>query len=509
MTYDIILFTDCSSRFWHAKAVGAYRIASELRNEGYSVKVIDWVCNWLTSPDLIKVLNKIIGQNTLFVGFSGTFFGHDEDGETVDVATRIRDLSDRPPSPYPCNKDRFDIWCKFFKKKWPGVKLVYGGARAISSLELNESFDYMVVGLADRTVVDLASHLKFKTPLKFNLIGKKWKIIDYDTKGLGFNFPVSYTKYEETDHVVPGELLAIEVSRGCLFKCGFCSFPLLGRGKNNPDYHKNTTVLAEEFKRNWEQYKTNRYIITDDTFNETTEKIQSVLDASKIAGVKLELFAYIRLDLLEKFPEQIKLLKELGLRSAYFGIESLNDRSAKAIGKGLSSDRIKKTLYRCKEEWGDEVAFHTNFIVGLPHDTPETIREWTKWVLEESPADSSIFYPLFLPTKTAEAEIFRSEFSINSAKYGYTDYEGQWQNETWNYIEAHKLADELNQAMLNSGALKLGGMDIMGVLNFGYTFDEVKNKRYNELNEQELRTKYKEMFEQYKQALFKFEGIEL
>lgn len=509
MTYDIILFTDCSSRFWYSRPAGAYRIASELRSEGYSVKVIDHAVDWFTvSGELAKVLNKIIGENTLFAGFSGTFFGYEEKNTETDYSTRLRSSMDRIPSPFPCSKLQFDLWCKFFKKKWPNVKLVYGGAKAMTSLELNESFDYMVLGLADRTVVDLASHLKFKTPLKFNLTGKKWKIIDYDVKGLSFNFPNSYTKYEETDHVFPGEVLAIETSRGCMFKCSFCAYPLLGRGKNNPDYKKGTTVLAEEFKRNWDQHKTARYIVTDDTFNETTEKLQSVLDAANLAGVNLELFAYVRIDLLEKFPEQIKLLKELGVRSVYFGIESLNESSARSIGKGLSSDRIKSTLYKCREEWGNDVAIHTNFIVGLPHDTPDTIQEWFKWVLEESPADSALFYPLHLwLDPNAGSTVFQSEFALNAAKHGYTEYKGGWQNDTWNYLDARNLADELNHVLVDSGTMKLGAMDIMGLLNFGYSFEELKGKCFKNLDAKELTSKYKEMFEQYKQTLFEFEGI--
>jgi hypothetical protein len=211
---------------------------------------------------------------------------------------------------------------------------------------------------------------------------------------------------------------------------------------------------------------------------------------------------------LEKFPEQIKLLKELGVRSVYFGIESLNDLSTKAIGKGLSSERIKTTLYKCREEWGNEVAIHTNFIVGLPHDTPSSVRSWAKWVLEESPADSALFYPLHLwLNPLAKATVFQSEFALDAPKHGYTEYMGGWQTDVWNHIDAQSLANELNQLLVESGAMKLGSMDIMGLLNFGYTFEELKGKCFKNLDVKELTSKYKEMFEQYKRTLFEFEGI--
>lgn len=512
MTYDVILFTDLSSRFWHAKSVGAYRIASELRNAGYSVKVIDFAGEWFTSvPALMKLLTKIIGQNTLFVGFSSTFFGFSETVDEGLVDNKIRSSMDRTPQPYPCKKTHFDLWCKYFKKLWPSVKLVYGGAKANTRLELNDSFDYMVLGIADRTVVDLASHLKFNTPLKFNLIGKKWKIIDYDVTGSTFNFPCSTTTYTESDHIFPGEVLAIETSRGCMFKCSFCNYPLLGRGKHNPAYTKQANILADEFKRNWDQHKITKYFIVDDTFNETTEKIQTVIDATNIAGVKIEAFAYIRIDILEKFPEQIKLLKDLGIKSVFFGIETLNDASAKSIGKGLASSRVKAMLDKCRNEWGDDVAMHTNYIVGLPHDTPSSLAEWTQWVLKDNPADASIFYPLQLSlnAESNKAKIFQSDFSLNADKYGYKEHNAQWQNDVWNFSAASKLANELNQTMFDSGKMKLAGMDIMGLMNFGYTFSELKNLAYKDLDTQVLNSKYVELFNQYKQKIFEFEGVSI
>ena len=76
MKYNVLLFTDQIARFWHIKALGAYRVANELRNHGYTVKVIDYAGLWVADSSLLlKILNNLIGPNTLFVGFSTTFFG--------------------------------------------------------------------------------------------------------------------------------------------------------------------------------------------------------------------------------------------------------------------------------------------------------------------------------------------------------------------------------------------------------------------------------------------------
>ena len=44
--------------------------------------------------------------------------------------------------------------------------------------------------------------------------------------------------------------------------------------------------------------------------------------------------------------EQYQLLKDSGLASAHFGIETLNHQAGKAIGKGLHPDKVIEELYR-------------------------------------------------------------------------------------------------------------------------------------------------------------------
>ena len=72
-------------------------------------------------------------------------------------------------------------------------------------------------------------------------------------------------------------------------------------------------------------------------------KLQQIYQAIKTSGVDLRFSAFVRLDLLERFPEQIPLLKKMGLRSVFFGLESLNDESLKVIGKGIKSEKIIKS----------------------------------------------------------------------------------------------------------------------------------------------------------------------
>ena len=70
MKYDYIIFTP----FHMSRLIGAYKVAKILRDQGYNVKVIDFLHSLLqrnTMP-LLLWLDEHIHQNTVFC-FSGTF----------------------------------------------------------------------------------------------------------------------------------------------------------------------------------------------------------------------------------------------------------------------------------------------------------------------------------------------------------------------------------------------------------------------------------------------------
>lgn len=79
------------------------------------------------------------------------------------------------------------------------------------------------------------------------------------------------TIYEDEDAIVPGEALTIELTRGCRFRCKFCSYPLNGRKTN--DYFRDQNSLYLELLQNYEKHGVTRYFFSDDTYNESTEKL--------------------------------------------------------------------------------------------------------------------------------------------------------------------------------------------------------------------------------------------
>jgi radical SAM superfamily enzyme YgiQ (UPF0313 family) len=484
--------------------LGAYRLATELRKNGYSVTVVDHLGRWLQEPkEFYKLINKIVSSQTLFIGFSGTFFtSNNSKTNTITNWREYRGYSELDT--WPVTDAQMDLHVKWIKKSFPQVSLVYGGLFSKSKgPSLYNMMDYVVIGLADTTIIELANHLSKGTSLKYMPTNGQAKLIDHDIVASSFDFPHSVVSYQPEDHIFTGEVLPIETSRGCLFKCSFCSYPLLGRKKGDPEYHKNTKKLAEEFRLNFEKYQVNKYMFVDDTFNETTDKIKEIIKARDLSGVDIRFSCYLRTDLIARFPEQIELLKELGIETAFLGIESLYKPSAMAIGKSSDPDKIKTTIQQMKNVWGPEVKIFGSFIVGLPQDNPETLATWIDWVADKN---CPIDYPYFVPLGITSGDI--SEIDKNPAQFGYSiDNKNQWYNQYWDFSQAKEYADSLMQKFWENGRIRLAGFDIIGYQNYGYTLGELNQLTLDTLDFELLKRKKYQQWNSYKTSVFNYENI--
>jgi hypothetical protein len=184
-----------------------------------------------------------------------------------------------------------------------------------------------------------------------------------------------------------------------------------------------------------------------DTFNETNEKlfsVKNVFDKFKaFTNKQIQFVCYLRLELIYRYPEQIALLKSMGLVGGQFGIESLNYESAKAVGKGIKTEDVYKTLSKLRDSWGSDVNIGSGFIIGLPYETKETANKWLNDLYDGKTLLSSwkVDALRINPVKQLTNNNYPSEFDLNAGKYGYKfDSNNNWYNDYWGLEECSDLA---------------------------------------------------------------------
>jgi len=415
--FDVILFTDTVQVESKSRGYGAHRLASEIRANNYSCLVVDFssAIDWDTYT---RILEKAIGAGTLAVGFSTTWMPFKLDG---DVRTRNpgegtdtdydRLHNNSIVSAFAAGK--YTEWFNYIKEKNPKTKIILGGAKI--DFYLDAPVDHVVVGIGETETIDLLNSLSKRSRRIFG------KIVDHDRKAHAstWDFRDSTTSYTEFDFIQPNETLNLEISRGCIFKCAYCSYPLIGQ--KTKDYLKHPDVIRRELIDNYERWGTTKYFIVDDTFNDSTEKMQMFADICQSLPFEIKFWCYLRADIIAAKPEQIYLLKDMGIAETYFGLETFNPKTAKFIGKGMASDRIVDTLYKCKEVWGDRSYTTAGIIVGLPFETQASIQVAADFFRrEDCPIDLANIFPLsIIGNHNMIKYMYMSELDKNYSKYGY------------------------------------------------------------------------------------------
>lgn len=471
---EIVLLGGTSTRTGYYKVAGVFRIATELRRAGFTVQTLDRL-HCCTDDYLADFLANAVTDATLFVGISTTMlqtsnadYSHNTDGY------RFFGIEDA----------RFRQLIEQIHAINPEVKIAIGGAQVDpvctdSIQQFSDHIDFCIKGQGETAVMALANHLKYGDELAtqeidgFKFIDDKvYPVEDFDNLDI---------VYEANDAVVVGEATTLEVARGCVFKCKFCTYDLIG--KDWGDMIKTRRCLVAELERNYEEYGITTYICSDDTLNDSLEKVQFLHSVFTSLSFRPTFSGYFRLDILAKYREQARLLKESGVWSMNFGIETMDKKAGALMGKGMGRERIKEALSFLKEEFNDEVILTANFITGLPGESLESIHETLDYLLEpDCPLHGSSFRPLNL---SRHIKGYNSALFKEAEKFGYvidekSDY---WSSPIMDYTKATEITNAIFSALSmrkNPNYKMIHTFYINRLLNIGYTKEQIWNMVRNQ-----------------------------
>jgi radical SAM superfamily enzyme YgiQ (UPF0313 family) len=257
----------------------------------------------------------------------------------------------------------------------------------------------------------------------------------------------------------------------------------------------------------YDKYGVSNFYILDDTFNDSTYKLDILQDTVKRLTFQPKFWAYTRLDLIAQNNELIDKLYDIGLRGIYFGIETLNKRTGLIIGKGFDRAKQINTIRQIRERYGNQVTMHGSFILGLPEENISSMQQTFNQLMDESiPLHTFIFHVLNLYKN--EAVPFNSELGKNFKDYGYTELNTNpnspkinWKNDHLDNAIATELANEFNTTAQNSSRLYLPGQIGFSLKNLGFTDDYITNTKYKDVNWNEITQKKDLYIKSYKEKL--------
>lgn len=458
MSYDVVLIGGISfDRV--GRAIGPFRLRTAFEEAGYSLKVIDYA--WALDQDqMINLLSTLISEKTKILGISAAWYD------------------------FPSNKwAQDDSFFKRFRNLFPNITIVVGGTKTTASSLLYNHADWFVSGFSDIAFVKLADYLYGKTSdlifttdtqgtvgeTKIMLADKDYQIINVDS---------IETVFKEEDGFLAHQPLPIEISRGCIFKCAFCTHPFLG--KKSYDYIRTAESIGRELRRNYELFGTYRYMISDDTFNDSYEKLDIVKRAIEIAKLsKFEFVSYIRPELIITKPGMLDMLLDLGIKGGFIGLESMRKESRQVVGKGIEVERVFEIAQTLNEKG---VKMHASLIAGLPNDSEEEIYSWNDYLIENRNRlfRSWSFNALGL-MRTGRGDVPYSLFEKNPSQYGYITKELERNVQSLSWVHSSGMtsdkAQEISSACNSAAAkyIKIAGWEVAGAWFHDLPTDIVEN----------------------------------
>jgi hypothetical protein len=416
---DAVIFCNYSHDYLTVRPAGAYIIANVFRECGYSAVALNHVLK-LDKEKVTNFILKFVDVKTKYICLSTTLFNFR--GSVDDSFEWIFNM------------------CKSIAK---GAIFIVGGSEIIHGLRPVLPFDYGVIGQAESTLLAIMRHLEYNEELVVNeeINGVKYisdKVYKYDDYNSSEHS--TFTKHDAIRH---NETLPLEFGRGCVFKCSYCTYDLLG--KNFHDMTKTEENLYNVLMHNYEHFGTTRYMFTDDTINDSLEKALLLERIVNRLPFEFEFGGYMRLELFHKHPEMMEIYKNCGVRGTKFGIETFNRKAGLTVGKGFG-EKAKDVLEDLYNVWGDNVAISVNFLIGLPHDTLEDLERQTQWLENSKIVGYTNYNPLYIWKKEKNGFNTKPEL-VNY----YTDMSpnngsmfSDWKSPIMTYQECKQLADAMD-----------------------------------------------------------------
>jgi anaerobic magnesium-protoporphyrin IX monomethyl ester cyclase len=172
-------------------------------------------------------------------------------------------------------------------------------------------------------------------------------------------------------------------SRGCAFKCTFCYHDFMGAGFR----HRRASNIFEEITALKEKYNVHYFHFTDDCFITNRKNVLDFCDILIRENAGIEWGCAGRVNLMSE--PLIARMREAGCILIGYGIESGSQKVLDLMKKQVTVEQAKNAIRITSKHmgWAD-----CSFIVGMPGETIETIRETTDFCKELDLTPEVIFF---------------------------------------------------------------------------------------------------------------------
>jgi len=373
--------------------LGLAYIAAALEREGIEVRILDLV----VFPYSRQILESVLKN------FAPNIVGTTSVTMTFDNAISvIRDVKSIDPS----------------------IITVMGGPHvtfcAKETMSLFPELDFVVLGEGEVTITELSSAVD-----KGMDISGIEGIVFRGKSGIVDNGPRK-TRVDVNSlpfparHLLPlgryralGMPVSITTSRGCPYKCIFCVGRKMVGAKVR---YRNPQNVVDEMEH-LAAFGFRQINVADDLFTSNENHCLKVCDEIIKRGLKIKWTSFARVDTVS--VKILTRMREAGCHTVSFGVESGNREILKRIKKGITPEQVTDAVKMCNEAG---VSPHASFILGLPGETPETLKETVEFGNKIKDMGVSHGFHLLAPFPGTEVREKKEKYDIRFLSNDWRDY---------------------------------------------------------------------------------------
>jgi anaerobic magnesium-protoporphyrin IX monomethyl ester cyclase len=334
--------------------LGLGYIASKLCNHGIDVEILD--CTFLSGLDeaVYQVLEKdpsIIGIYSIFTLNENALSLGKRLHENCEILVAGGPLPSADPEPF---LDVFDIvvigegeeTMLEIAKQEKGVNNINGIAYKEINGQLSRSSSdegYKIVKNEPRELIMDINSIPFPARDLF----ENQKYINY---------------YQRKGNKASTSIMS---SRGCLYKCEFCSRSIFGNSFRERSPENIIEEIKQVLKLGYE-----KVVFQDDSFTITKERVVNFCQKVLQSGLYFEWDCLSRVDSIDY--DTAFLMKKAGCQRVFFGLESGNDEILNLMNKQADKTQAIKAINSTKAAGIRAGAF---FIIGYPGETDDSLLE--------------------------------------------------------------------------------------------------------------------------------------
>ncbi|MDO8608314.1 MAG: hopanoid biosynthesis associated radical SAM protein HpnJ [Phaeospirillum sp.] len=277
-----------------------------------------------------------------------------------------------------------------FKKANPKIMIGMVGAHVATvpepSLLASVAVDFVARHEFDYTILEVAEGKPFAEIDGLTFRGEDGKPVHtkdraliHDMDALPYVAPIYRRDLNVQDYFVgyiKHPYMSFYTGRGCKSKCSFCLWPQTIGGRVYRA--RSAPSVIEEVKQARQMFpEVKEFFFDDDTFTDDLDRVEEIARGIGNLGVPWSCNAKANIP-----RKTLEVLKANGLRVLLVGYESGVQEILNNIRKGLRLDIVRQFSKDCHELG---IIVHGTFILGLPGETRETMKQTLAFAKEVNP----------------------------------------------------------------------------------------------------------------------------